>query len=136
MIILKDCPFCNIELEKKQKVVLKNKHCMFLQMPQEVLIGSGIIIPIKHRETVFDLTKEEWAATFELLKEVNYYLDEKYEPDGYNVGWNCYEAGGQEIKHAHLHVIPRYKDEPYANKGIRSFIKSPENKRKVLKGSL
>jgi lincosamide and streptogramin A transport system ATP-binding/permease protein len=43
-----------------------------------------------------------------LLHEVKAYLDNKYKPQGYNVGWN---VGGQEIFHAHLHVIPRYESE-------------------------
>jgi len=40
--------------------------------------------------------------------------DANYQPDGYNVGRNGGAAAGQEIRHAHLHVIPRFKDEPYA----------------------
>lgn len=121
------CPFCNLEENKEQEVVLSNEHCVFLQMTQGVLIGSGIIIPKNHRETVFDLTKEEWAATYELLQEVKKYLDDKYKPQGYNVGWNVGRIGGQEVFHAHLHVIPRYEDEPLAGKGIRYWLKQPQN---------
>uniref|UniRef100_UPI0035A02FFB HIT family protein n=1 Tax=Brevibacillus daliensis TaxID=2892995 RepID=UPI0035A02FFB len=56
-------------------------------------------------------------------------LDQRYNPDGYNIGWNCKAVGGQHIQHAHLHVIPRYKSEPFAGKGIRHWLKSRENKR-------
>ncbi|WP_367946556.1 HIT family protein [Bacillus sp. V59.32b] len=31
-------------------------------------------------------------------------MDSEYAPDGYNVGWNCKETGGQSIPHAHLHI--------------------------------
>lgn len=132
---MKNCLFCNLALEPNQKVLLRNEHCLFLQLKQaEVkgaqLEGSGVIVPKQHRETVFDLTEEEWKATYELLMEAKQYIDEKHEPDGYNVGWNCGEVGGQHIFHAHLHVIPRYKDESFAGKGIRYLFKSKENKRK------
>ena len=40
--------------------------------------------------------------------------------------------GGQKIFHAHLHVVLRYKDEPMAGKGIRHWIKQPQNKRSQL----
>ena len=120
------CPFCYLE---HIQVVLENEHCCFLQEPQEVLIGSGIIIPKEHRETVFDLTEDEWAATFSLLKQVKELLDAEYEPQGYNVGWNSGGVAGQEVFHAHLHVIPRYADEPLAGKGIRYWLKQPANKR-------
>ncbi|WP_369802661.1 HIT family protein [Psychrobacillus sp. OK032] len=114
---------------EEQEIILKNENCMFLQVPQEVLIGSGLIVPIVHRENLFDLTEDEWNSTFSLLQEVKTLLDERYNPDGYNVGWNSQPAGGQHIMHAHLHVIPRFKDEPFAGKGIRYWIKDTKNKR-------
>lgn len=126
---MKNCLFCSIDNDLEQKIVMSNQYCMFLQKPQEVLIGSGIIVPKEHRETVFDLSKDEWNATFELLQEVKVYLDSKYKPQGYNIGWNVGNAGGQEIFHAHLHVIPRYVDEPMSGKGIRYWLKQPQNKR-------
>lgn len=97
-----------------------------------MLIGSGLIIPKAHRATVFDLTDTEWTATFSLLGEVKRLLDRMYAPQGYNLGWNCGAVAGQEIFHAHLHVMPRYLDEPYAGKGIRYWLKQPENKRNNL----
>nr|WP_307439614.1 HIT domain-containing protein [Bacillus sp. V2I10] len=112
-----------------QKAVLSNEHCVFLQMPQKVLKGSGLIVPREHRPTVFDLTEEEWHATFSLLKEVKKWLDDEDQPDGYTIGWNSGETGGQHIFHAHLHVIPRFKDEPYAGRGIRSWLKDIDNMR-------
>ena len=122
------CPFCQLDSVRGQ-IILENEHCLFLQTPQEVLIGSGIIIPRAHRETVFDLTEEEWASTFALLKQAKALLDVRYAPSGYNIGWNNGRVAGQEIFHVHLHVIPRYADEPLAGKGIRYWIKQPENKR-------
>ena len=128
---MKNCPFCSIHSDIEQKEIISNEYCIFLQKPQEVLIGSGIIIPRRHCETVFDLSKEEWNSTFELLNEVKKYLDERYHPEGYNVGWNIGHIGGQEVFHAHLHVIPRYKDEPLSGKGIRHWLKQPINKRNL-----
>jgi diadenosine tetraphosphate (Ap4A) HIT family hydrolase len=124
-----NCPFCNLESNDRQEVVLENALCLFLQEPQEVLIGSGIIVPKEHRETVFDLTDEEWEATFSLLKSVKSKIDSEYEPDGYNIGWNNGSVAGQEVFHAHLHVIPRYSDEPLSGKGIRYWLKQSSNKR-------
>ncbi|MFC7680747.1 HIT family protein [Paenibacillus sp. GCM10028914] len=123
------CELCNPNFDY-QKLILENDHCMFLMLNRTDIEGSGIIIPRQHRETVFDLTEEEWNSTYALLKEVKYIIDQEYKPDGYNVGWNCGSVGGQHIFHAHLHVLPRYADEFYAGKGIRNWFKSSENKRK------
>jgi histidine triad (HIT) family protein len=107
---------------------------MFLQLDKaelqgKQLEGSGLIVPKKHRETVFDLTQEEWNATYTLLRDVKEYLDDKHQPQGYNLGWNCGEVGGQHIFHAHFHVLPRFVDEPLAGKGIRYMFKSSNNNR-------
>lgn len=127
------CPLCWPAVKDQQHVLfMESEHCVFTAIHQPVLIGSGLIVPKQHRETVFDLTPEEVQDTFELLKQVKKKLDDRYRPQGYNIGWNCYETGGQEIAHAHLHVIPRYADEPLAGKGIRYHLKQPTNKRKSL----
>jgi len=122
------CPFCSPALDAAQ-VVLRNTHCLFLLNTGEVLVGSGLIIPKQHRETVFDLTEEEWRATFDLLRRAKLWIDRQYAPDGYNVGWNCGSVGGQEVFHAHLHLIPRFQDEPLAGKGIRHWLKQDNNRR-------
>ncbi len=123
-----DCFFCHTCLEPNQHIVLENAYCIFLQLEHskatgQILEGAGVIVPKMHRETVFDLTREEWCATYELLQEVKEYLDKKHQPAGYNLGWNCGEVGGQHIFHAHFHVLPRYEDEPLAGKGIRYMFK-------------
>ena len=112
------CPFCYPESDPEQSIVLANELCYFLQRPQPVLVGSGVIVPKKHRETVFDLTKDEWEATFRLLQEAKALLDSQYQPDGYNIGWNCGPVGGQEIFHAHLHVIPALLTSPWRERGF------------------
>lgn len=129
------CVFCHPELEPEQEVLFSNEHCLFLQLKQyqtkgEQLEGSGLIVPRKHRETVFDLTEEEWKATYSLLQEVKTYIDDNHNPQGYNLGWNCGEVGGQHIFHAHFHMIPRYEDEPMAGKGLRYLFKGEGNRRK------
>jgi diadenosine tetraphosphate (Ap4A) HIT family hydrolase len=125
------CPFCFPETDREQSIVLSNEYCLFVQKPQEVLIGSGLIVPKMHRETAFELTTDEWQATFELLQQVKELLDKEYAPQGYNLGWNCGDIGGQEIFHAHMHVIPRFEDEPLAGKGIRYWLKQSSNQRSL-----
>lgn len=102
-------------------------------LKNNTLIGSYVIIPKSQVGTPFELSDKEWEDTKLLMRQIKEYLDQKYNPDGYNVGWNVGKVGGQEIAHAHLHIIPRYADEPYAGKGIRYWFKQPENIRQSLK---
>ena len=124
-----NCPFCNFYNDEKGTIVFENDFCICIELNEKILVGSCMIIPKAHKTTVFDLSNEEWRATKDLIDKVKQYLDDNYNPDGYSVGWNCGEIGGQHVFHAHLHVVPRYADEPFAGLGIRSWIKSEENKR-------
>ncbi|RCX21531.1 diadenosine tetraphosphate (Ap4A) HIT family hydrolase [Fontibacillus phaseoli] len=126
---MENCIFCYPDLDKNQKIILENDYCLYLQQEIQEIVGSGLIVPKAHKETLFDLSDKEWAATRDLLQQAKDYIDKDIKPDGYNVGWNCMEVGGQHIFHAHLHVIPRFIDEPMAGKGIRYLFKSKENQR-------
>ena len=98
-------------------------------LKENILVGSYVIIPKTQVETPFELSEKEWADTHKMLNQIKEYLDEKYQPDGYNLGWNIGKVGGQNVAHAHFHILPRYQDEPYAYKGIRSWLKKDENAR-------
>jgi diadenosine tetraphosphate (Ap4A) HIT family hydrolase len=124
-----ECAYCLLE-ESDQKVVFSDELVRFLQdhRYQGALKHSGVIIPVAHRETVFDLTEPELAATFRMLHKVKAWMDAEFSPDGYNVGWNSGRVAGQHLFHAHLHVIPRFRQEPLAGQGIRSHLKSEANR--------
>lgn len=126
------CPFCQPGRDPDQHIIFENDKCYFLQhnLHQEVLEGSGVIVPKAHHEDAFSLTKEEWRDTYDLLQKAKDYIDETFNPDGYTLGWNVGDVSNQFILHSHFHVIPRYYDEPHAGKGLRYWLKQHENKRK------
>ena len=85
--------------------------------------GHTLILPSRHCPDFFDLSAQEIAACMELLAEERKALDDELKPDGYNVGLNVGQAGGQSVLHAHIHLIPRYAgDHPNPQGGIRQII--------------
>jgi diadenosine tetraphosphate (Ap4A) HIT family hydrolase len=126
------CTFCNLDpLRARAVFFLENELCVFFNLEDlegDLLRGSGVIVPRAHRLTVFDLTPEEVTATFDLLAQARPLLDERYRPDGFNIGWNVYAAGGGD-PHAHMHVLLRFADEPMAGQGIRWPLRQPDNRR-------
>lgn len=133
-----DCTLCHVGENPDQKIVFGGDTVLFLQNEKEqgALLGSGVIIPVRHAETVFDLTPEEVCATFALLQHVKAWMDEHYHPDGYNLGWNCGAVGGQLAMHAHLHVRLR-KRNPFIRKrcGLKSC-HTRESQRRILTESV
>jgi diadenosine tetraphosphate (Ap4A) HIT family hydrolase len=129
-----DCVFCDLTQFRAAEVCIENEHCLYASTrdprdPPDVLPGCGVIIPIAHRTSPFDFTSEEWAATQALLFQAKAAQDDRLAPDGYLLAWNCFSPPGEALLHAHLHVIPRFDDEPRSDAGARSAIKVPENRR-------
>ncbi len=112
-----------------EEIVLESDCFLFLMREQPILNGSGIIIPKRFITTPFDLSPEEWIDLRTIILQAKEHIETRHVPDGYNLGWNVGAVAGQEIDHLHLHIIPRYADEPLAGQGIRYAIKQPENRR-------
>jgi histidine triad (HIT) family protein len=123
------CPYCAND-DPSMSVRFETPLVRFIEDArfQGALKHSGVIVPIAHRRTVFDLSEPEIVATFQLLNEVKGWMDRTFAPDGYNIGWNCEPVGGQTLLHAHMHVIPRFRQEPLAGQGIRALLKSDANR--------
>jgi diadenosine tetraphosphate (Ap4A) HIT family hydrolase len=126
------CAFCQPQVER-ELIVDRNELCLVIDLRHAILAGACIIVPKAHRESPFELSESEVSATFQLLRAAKQRLDSEFAPDGYNVGWNCGSVGGQEVAHVHLHVIPRFRDEPLAGKGIRFWLKQETNRRPTLR---
>ena len=118
-----DCPFCNL----KENILFENDYAVAFFDSYPVSKGHTLIIPKRHSEHYFELTKKEIEAIFELSQKVKEYLDKEFHPDGYNIGFNVLEAGGQSVMHTHMHVIPRYKgDVEKPRGGIRKIVKQKD----------
>jgi len=127
------CVFCDRDGWTSADLYLENEYCVYASTrdprdPPDVLPGCGVIVPIAHRATPFEFTSEEWAATHDLLMRAKAALDERWAPDAYTLGWNCSVPGAGDTGHAHLHVLPRFDDEP-CSAGVRTGIKDPKNRR-------
>lgn len=87
--------------------------------------GHVLIIPKRHVASFFDLTEEEVLGIWRLVQEVKDLLDSRFHPVAYNVGVNVGAAAGQNVFHAHIHVIPRYEgDVTNPLGGVRNVKKS------------
>ncbi len=62
-----------------------------------------------------------------MVNEVKKRIQERYNPDGFNIGINIGEKAGQTVSHVHIHLIPRYEgDVEDPRGGVRGMI--PERK--------
>lgn len=120
------CPFCSVEFEREIIASSDLSLAFFDGFP--VSPGHALIIPRRHVASFFDLTKEEQLDLLKLADEVRFVIEERFHPDGYNVGINVGKAAGQSVFHVHMHLIPRYNgDVSNPRGGVRSVIPTKQN---------
>ena len=116
-----NCPFCNIS--HVREIVCENASSLAFYDGYPVSPGHALIIPKRHVASYFDLTDDERKDMNDALRRVKSIIDERYHPDGYNIGVNVGEYAGQSVFHCHMHLIPRYKgDVPSPKGGVRGVI--------------
>lgn len=85
--------------------------------------GHALIVPKRLVSNYFDLTLKEQTACWIVVNKLKNILQEKFRPDGFNIGININEDAGQTISHCHIHIIPRYKNDVVNPRGgIRGVI--------------
>ncbi len=120
-----NCPFCIVEQEREIIASTSLSLAFFDGFP--VSPGHALIIPRRHVASFFDLTEEERQDLLSLLDRVKGIVEEKYHPDGYNIGVNVGAAAGQSVFHVHMHLIPRYVGDVQNPKGgVRGVIPSKQ----------
>lgn len=116
-----ECPFCS--REESSEVILENSFAYAILDRYPVSRGHTLIIPKHHISSYFELTFEEQSKLWEVVNSCKVILDQRYNPDGYNIGVNIGEAAGQSIFHLHIHLIPRfYGDMDNPKGGVRGVI--------------
>lgn len=124
------CPFCR--LSRKVEIICETATCVAFYDGYPVSLGHALIIPKRHVASYFDLTNHEREAMNVMLQYVKQKLDERFHPDGYNIGINVNEAAGQSVFHVHMHLIPRYKGDVENPKGgVRGVI--PGRQKYIIK---
>jgi len=112
--------------------VARNELAFAIRDSYPVTEGHTLVIPLRPVATWFEATRSEQTAILQLVDVVKKELDEKFSPDGYNVGFNAGTAAGQTVPHLHVHVIPRYEgdsDDPRG--GVRHVLPDRGNYKRV-----
>jgi diadenosine tetraphosphate (Ap4A) HIT family hydrolase len=115
------CIFCDLD-----RSILAESRLSFAVLDSfPVSDGHTLVIPKRHVASIWEMTTEEYTDAFKLVGKVKDILQQKFGPQGFNVGVNCGKAAGQTVFHAHIHLIPRYTgDVPNPRGGVRNIISS------------
>ena len=104
-----DCIFCRIAAGEVPAVqVMETPVVLAFLDIAPVNYGHTLVIPKAHYENLIELPDALWTAVGQVCRRVAQALMATLSAQGFNIGMNNFEAAGQEVFHAHLHVIPRY----------------------------
>jgi len=107
-----DCIFCKIVKGDipATKVYEDDMVTAFLDiMPANK--GHVLVIPNEHYESFDDLSKAVMEDYFSVAQRIAFAVKEVTGCDGYNLLMNTGESAGQVVMHAHLHIIPKFKND-------------------------
>jgi histidine triad (HIT) family protein len=107
------CVFCGIaQGTVPSATIARTDRAVAFMDINPVTLGHVLVVPLKHSTDLLDTVAEDLAASIELAQDVAGRVTERLGADGVNL-LNCSGlAAWQSVFHFHLHVIPRYEDQP------------------------
>jgi histidine triad (HIT) family protein len=108
-----DCLFCGIVAgEVPAQVVDADDRTVAFMDINPATPGHALVVPREHAADLLDVSDEDLERTMVAARRLARKMEAALEPDGFNVLNACRPAAWQTVFHYHLHVIPRYEDDP------------------------
>lgn len=126
-----DCLFCKIiEGAIPSKTIYQDEFVRVFLDVNPNTNGHCLIVPKKHVVTVNDMDKELISHILGVEKKIYNLLKEKLNIEGLTIVQN--NDFGQEVKHYHVHLIPRYQNDNWNIQFNQTSLKSTEEIYKTI----
>jgi histidine triad (HIT) family protein len=108
-----DCIFCKIVAgELPHTRVDEDEHTIAFMDRSPATRGHALVIPKRHAEDLYTIDPDELAATMQAAQRLALRVRDRLGADGVNLINSCRPAAWQTVFHFHVHVVPRYEDDP------------------------
>jgi histidine triad (HIT) family protein len=108
-----DCIFCAIAAgDGPAEIVDSDEHTVAFMDINPATRGHALVIPRTHSANLMEISDEDLERTTIAARRLVRKIDAALHPAGFNVINACGAAAWQTVFHFHLHVIPRYEDDP------------------------
>lgn len=108
-----DCLFCGIVAgEVPGQIVDSDEHTVAFMDINPATRGHALVVPREHSDDLLEVSDEDLARTMVAARRLTERMRSALKPDGFNILNSCGPAAWQTVFHFHLHVIPRYDDDP------------------------
>ncbi len=108
-----DCIFCAIVAgDAPAEIVDSDEHTVTMMDINPATKGHALVIPREHTEDLLSISEEDLCHTAAAAQRVARRMESTLEPDGFNLLNSTRAAAWQTVFHFHVHVVPRYEDDP------------------------
>jgi histidine triad (HIT) family protein len=108
-----DCIFCKIVAgELPAQIVDEDERTVSFMDINPATRGHALVVPRRHSRNLLEIDAQDLEATADAAQRLARRLNERLGPDGINLLNSCGSAAWQTVFHFHIHVIPRYRDDP------------------------
>jgi histidine triad (HIT) family protein len=108
-----DCLFCKIVAgEIPSTRVDEDERTVAFMDINPATRGHALVVPREHTRDLLSIDGDELAAVLAAAKRLAARAKERLGADGINLLNSCGPAAWQTVFHFHVHVIPRYDDDP------------------------
>jgi histidine triad (HIT) family protein len=108
-----ECIFCKIVAgELPAQIVDYDEHTVAFMDINPATRGHALVVPRHHVADLFEASDDDLERTAVAARRLAQRIEAALQPDGFNVLNACRPAAWQTVFHYHLHVIPRYDDDP------------------------
>jgi len=109
----RDCIFCKVVAgEIPSEVIDSDDRTLTVMDINPATRGHAVVITRTHAEDLLALGDDDLLAAMQAARRVMHRMRDALKPDGFNILHNIGRAAWQSIHHFHVHVIPRYEDDP------------------------
>ena len=107
------CIFCTIVAgEAPAEILDSDEHTLSFLDINPATRGHALVIPRRHSEDLTTIPQEDLERCAAAAQRLTLRMQETLEPDGFNLLNACRPLAWQTVFHFHIHVIPRYADDP------------------------
>jgi histidine triad (HIT) family protein len=111
--MVEGCIFCGIVAgETPGQIVDSDEHTIAFMDINPATRGHALVVPRRHSADLMEISDEDLERTTLAARRLAQRIDEVLAPDGINILNSCRSAAWQTVFHFHIHVIPRYQDDP------------------------
>jgi histidine triad (HIT) family protein len=108
-----DCLFCGIVAgDVPAQIVDSDDHTVSFMDINPATPGHALVVPRTHSADLMEISEEDLEHATVAAQRLAKRMKEALQPDGFNILNACGSAAWQTVFHFHLHVIPRYEDDP------------------------